>query len=268
MSRGWLVAGFLSVGLLVGASVASAADDKDPLVRARLFYNMGQFDAAIASAEQARSTPGRADSADLIVARACLERFRQKAAPADLSGARDRLRRLNASRFVSTERLEYIVGLGEALYLEEAFGAAGDIFGSVIVHPELLSLDAREHVFDWWATALDREARVRPEPDRQAAYQRIRERMQAELSDRPGSTAAAYWLSAAALGQGDWQAALSAAQAGWLRAGLSPNGGATLREDLDRLVLKGILGERRSTVQVQETLRSDWEKFKERWKHD
>jgi len=51
-----------------------AADD--PLARARLLYNQGQFEAAVNAAEHARLTPARADAADLVAARAYLERFR------------------------------------------------------------------------------------------------------------------------------------------------------------------------------------------------
>ena len=64
------------------ASSVSAADD--PLSRARLLYNQRQFQAAVDAAEQARRLPGRGDSADLVAARAYLERFRESAASGDL----------------------------------------------------------------------------------------------------------------------------------------------------------------------------------------
>ena len=248
------------------AAVLAVAAADDQLARARQLYNQRQFDASIEAAEQARLLPGTTDAADLIGARAYLERFRGTSAPDDLANARERLRRLNPERFPPRERTEYIVGLGEALYFDNAFGAAATVFDTILRSGDLLAGPSREHVLDWWATAVDRDARAHPEPERQAAYQRVRDRMQVELADRPGSAAAAYWLSAAGLGQGDWQAALSAAQAGWLRASLSPNGGAKLREDLDQLVQRGILGERRSSAQAQEALKADWERFKEKWK--
>jgi len=63
--------------MLASASIGSAADPKDPLAHARTLYNQRQFDAAIAAADvEGRRTPDRADSADLIVARAYLERGR------------------------------------------------------------------------------------------------------------------------------------------------------------------------------------------------
>ncbi len=95
------------------AAFAAAADD--PLAKARQLYNQRQFAEAIQVAEQARSTASRADAADLIAARAYLERFRDTAASDDLTNARDRLRRLNPDKFGPRERTEYIIGLGEAL---------------------------------------------------------------------------------------------------------------------------------------------------------
>src|SRR5438552_6863819 len=98
---------------LTGAP-AWAADD--PLLRARLLYNQRKFEAAVSAADQARLTPARADAADLVAARAYLERFRTSAAADDLVHARERLRRLDPEKFAGRERVEYIVGLGEALF--------------------------------------------------------------------------------------------------------------------------------------------------------
>ena len=85
-------------------TLASAAEPKDPLARARLLYNDRQFDAAVAAAEEGRRVPERADSADLIAARAYLERFRASAVPDDLTRARDRLSRINPGRLNPRER--------------------------------------------------------------------------------------------------------------------------------------------------------------------
>src|SRR5205823_4453982 len=150
---------------------ASAADP-DPLARARTLYNQRQFEAAVAAANQARLIPARADSADLIAARAYLERFRESAATDDLTSARERLRGVDPQRFGP------------------------------------------------------------------------RERVLAELSGRPTSAAAVYWLSAAAHGQGDLQGAWNAAQAGWVRAALAADRGVRLRADLERLVLRALIPER------------------------
>ena len=248
------------------AIVAPLRAADDPLARARLLYNQGQFEAAINAAEQARLTPARADSADLVAARAYLERFRASAAGDDLVNARDRLRRIDPQRFPARERAEYVVGLGEGLFFEGAFGAAADVLDTVVRTPDLLADDARERVLDWWASALDRDARPRPEIERQGVYLRIRARMDDELATHPGSAAAAYWLAAAARAQGDVQAAWDAALAGWVRAPLTADRGAALRADLDRLVLRAIIPDRaKATAQPPESLRQQWEQFKERW---
>ena len=253
-------------------SVASVYGADDPLVRARSLYNEGQFDAAIAAADQARLTPARADAADLVAARAYLERFRASAAPADLASARDRLRRLDAQRFPARERAEYIVGLGEALFFDGAFGAAANVFDPVLQSRDLLTSEARERVLDWWASAIDRgakpdrERKPRPESERQAMYDRVRARMEEELATHPASATAAYWRAAAASAQGDQQAAWDAAQAGWVRAPLALDRGTALRADLDRLVLRAIVPDRaKATAQSADALRAQWEQFKERW---
>ena len=257
----------LTIALLVAlAASAFAAGQADPLARARLLYNQRQFLAAVGAAEQARLVPSRADSADLIAARAYLERFRESASSDDLTSARERLRRLDPQRLSSSERVEFIVGLGEALYFDETFGAAADVFESVLVRQTDVMPDARERVLDWWASALDRDARPRSEIERTTGYQRIRDRMQDEVANRPASAVAAYWLSAAAWGQGDLQAAWDAAQAGWVRAGLTSDRGASLRADLDRLVLRGLVPDRaKELAQPPETLHLEWERFKEKW---
>jgi hypothetical protein len=251
--------------LLAFAAPLRAADD--PLTRARQLYNQGLFEQAINAAEQARLTPARADAADLVAARAYLERFRASEAGDDLVNARERLRRIDPQRFPAHERAEYVVGLGEALYFEAAYGAAAEVLETIVRSQELPAGDARERVLDWWASALDREAKPRPEIDRQGVYLRIRARMQEELATHPGSAVAAYWLSAAARAQGDLQAAWDAALAGWIRSSLTADRGAKLRDDLDRLVLRAIVPDRaKATAQTPENLRQQWEAFKERWK--
>ena len=256
----------LALACMMAAAVPSRAAD-DLLARARQLYNEHQYEAAIAAAEEARQTPARADLADLVAARAYLERFRGSAATDDLTNARDRLRRLDPQRFPPRERTEYVVGLGETLFFDGAYGAAATVFDSVLQGRDLLAGDARERVLDWWASALDREARPRADMDRQPFYQRIRSRMDGELATHSGSATAAYWLAAAARAQGDVQAAWDAAQAAWVRSALTSDRGAALREDLDRLVLRAIVPDRaRATAQSPESLRAQWEQFKERWK--
>ena len=261
----------ISAALLFACTAPLRAAD-DPLSRARLLYNQGQFEAAIHAAEQARLTPARADAADLVAARAYLERFRASAESGDLVNARDRLRRIDPQRFPQRERTEYVVGLGEALFFEGAFGAAANVLDPVLRSRDLLSGDARERVLDWWASALDRgakpdgERKPRSEIEREGVYQRIRARMEEELAVLPGSGTAAYWLASAARSQGDVQAAWDAAMAGWVRAPLAADRGAALRADLDRLVLRAIVPDRaKATAQTPENLRQQWESFKQNW---
>jgi tetratricopeptide (TPR) repeat protein len=260
--------GAAGVVFLAAASVSAAADD--PLARARLLYNQKQFEAAVTAAEQARATAAHADAADLIAARAYLERFRMSAASDDLTNARDRLRRIDPQRFTPRERTEYVIGLGEALFFDGNYGAAADVFDSLLQSRDGSTAEARDRVLDWWATAMDRQAKPRPEMDRQAVYQQIRTRMSEELAVRPASSAAAYWSAAAARAQGDHQAAWDAAQAGWVRSALAgPATGEELRSDLDRLVQRGIIPDRaRATAQPPESLRAQWEQFKDRWRRE
>jgi hypothetical protein len=260
--------------LLLVLTVAPAASGqdraanlpRDPLARARVLYNQRQFAAAIAFAEQARQMPGRADSADLIVARARLELFRENASTDDLDGARLLLRRLNAQRLGPRERFEFIVGLGESLYFGDAFGAAAEVFEPTLLNRESLSGGERDRVLDWWANALDKDARLRAEIERTAVYERIRERMRTELAADPGSRSAAYWLAAGAWGQGDLPAAWQAALAAWVLAPLGADQGAALRADLDRLVLQGLIPDRaRLQARPPEALRLEWDQFKALW---
>jgi hypothetical protein len=261
--RHLILAAALAAGL---ASTAAAADPRDEIARARNLYNERAFEAAIQAAEVARQDPDFADAADLIAARAYLERFRATTDQTDLANGRDRLRRVTPERLAPRERLEYVVGLGQALYFDEAEGAAADLFASVLDDPAALPFDARERVLDWWASALDREARRREDYDRANTYERLLTRMRGELSTNPSSAVAAYWLAAAAWGNGDIQGAWDAAQAAWVRAPLTSDQGAALRGDLDRLVRRGIAPDRAKALNAPaDKIRADWEAFKEKW---
>ena len=159
--------------------------------------------------------------------------------------------------------------LFRSLFFDESFGAAADVFESVLQNADGPGGDARERVLDWWASALDRQAWPRPDIERQSVYQKIREVMRQELAARPSSASAAYWLAAGARAQGDLQAAWDSATAAWVRASLASDRGVALRADLDRLMLRAIIPERaRATAQPPENLRAEWDKFKEKWQGD
>lgn len=263
----WPARVLLAAALCAAGSPAKAADPADALERARVLYNQREFQAAISAAEEAGRLMPRADSADLVAARAYLERYRESASSDDLTNARDRLRRLNPEAFNSTERVEFVIGLGEALFLEGSPGAAAAIFGSVLAGPDVLGLEARDGLLDWWASAVDHDARRQPDIERRAMYDRISERMEVELGFNPASPAALYWLAAAAWGRGDFAHAWDAALAAWVRGPLAQERNADLRGDIDRLVLRGIIPARaRATAQPADALVAEWERFKEQWK--
>jgi len=252
--------------LLAVAAPVAAADDRTPLARARQLYNMRDFAGAVTAAEDARRAPERADSADLIAARALLEQFRVSASPDQLEQARVRLRRLAPDRFADRERLEYVIGLGESLFFDGAAGAAAAVFDSVLRSPDAPLLDGRDQVLDWWASAVEQDARTRTEFERQALFEGVRTRMRDELGRRPTSATASYWLAAAARGQGDLQGAWDGAQAAWVRAPLAPDHGAAVRADIDRFVQGALIPERaRSTGQPPDTIRDEWDAFKAKW---
>jgi hypothetical protein len=250
--------------LTVVARPVQAAEKVDPLSQARAFYNAGKYESAVAAADEARGQPSFADSADLIAARAYVERFRETSSADDLTAARDRLRRLDGRHLTPRERVEFVVGLGETLYFEGSYGAAAATFDSALTRDDL-DAGAAERVLDWWATSIDEDARMRPDIERQQMYQHVRDRMQHEIGRRE-SAVAAYWLAASARGVGDLQAAWDAALAAWVRASLAGDGGKALRSDIDLLMERAIVPERaKATAQPSEVLKDEWEGFKERW---
>jgi hypothetical protein len=262
-ARPGAVLALVAVAFVAGVS---AADPRDPLERARILYNERQYQEAVIAADEAAQLASRADSANLIAARALLERYRESAAADDLTSARDRLRKLNPERFSPTEQVEFTIGLGETLFFDGAPGAAAAIFSAVLAGPDVLSPVARDGLLDWWASAVDHDARRHPAIERRGLYQKVRDRMELEIGANPASAAASYWLAAAAWGQGDLTAAWDAALAAWVRGALAIDRNADLRGDVDRLVLRGIIPDRaKATAQPAEGLRAEWERFKEQW---
>jgi hypothetical protein len=250
---------------------AAPARGQDALVEARRLYNTGEYDAAARLARAALEVPTAANAARVVLGRAQLERYRRSGAQSDLADARNILRAVDPRALDRTERLEYAIGLGEALYLEDRFGAAAELFEPVIEASAELGPAAHERVLDWWATALDRQAQLRPVDERRVLYGRMVERMTLELSRDPGSTPAGYWIAAAARGQGDVERAWQAAVAGWMRAPLASDRGAALRADLDRLVVQAIIPERIARLAVRDPTQAlagmlgEWEAFKITW---
>ncbi len=256
------------LGLILAASPAFA-DDR--LAQARMFYNQELYELAIKSAAAVQSDRQVADEAALIVARANLERYRQTHDATNLTAARAALRAVDASKLPSDEQTELTVGLGEWLFLDERYGAAAELFDTALARPDVPDTP-RDRVLDWWATSMDLHAQVTP-VHRFELYQRIVDRMQGELRERPTSVAAAYWLPAAARSMGDLDRAWTAAVAGWLRARVLPAHGAALRADLDRLVQTAIIPERarelagpsHDTTDAVAVMTAEWEHLKAEW---
>lgn len=255
----------------LAATCAFAAPPVQPdtVARARLLYNQQQYDQAIAAAEKALQTPALADSARLVIGRSYLERFRNSANPADLEAGRNALRQVQTLLLPARDQAQLLIGLGEALYLDNAFGAAAEIFSSAL--GSSTPADLRDTVLDWWASSLDRVALGLGEGDREEMYTAIAERMEDELIRDASSTAAAYWLAAASRGAGDPDRAWNAAVAGWVRALLSAQRGAALRADLDHLVETAIIPERARSMGPDREhaiadLQKEWEQVKANWK--
>jgi hypothetical protein len=254
-------------------AVTAFADEPAALARARALYNDGDYDAAIAAASTARTAPGAADAASLVLARAHLERYRQRADAADLAAARDALRGVRPQALSPRDRVDLLVGLGQSLFLGEAFGAAAELFDSALSQSSLLPARERTRLLDWWASALDREAQSRPHDRREPVFRRIAQRMEHELAERPTSAPASYWLAVATRGAGDLERSWDAAVAGWVRATLDPDTADALRADIDRLVTQALIPElaRQRQAAAREghdaaaALHAEWNLIKSQW---
>jgi hypothetical protein len=263
-----VVLALLIAGLVSTTAEATRAD----LAKARSFYNQRQFDQAIEAAVVAQKTPTTANAATVVLARAHLERFRERADPSDLAAARTALGTVVSGDLEPSDRVDFLMALGQALFLQDDYGAAARLFESGLVSAESIGAAPKEAMLDWWGSAIERYAESLDRDKRHAAFAPLGERMAAELAHNPGSGAAGYWSVVAARGSGDAVAAWDAAIASWVRARMAGTRAATLRADLDKLVLEGIIPDRAQMVaperRERETsdLRAEWELIKQRWK--
>ncbi len=254
----------LIVALVFAAAGAEAADP--PLARARMLYNAADYDGAIAAAGMARAQASTADAAALVEARARLERFRRGGDAMDLTGARDALNATRPALLSPRDQVDYLIGLGQSLYLAGFFGSAAELFDTSLERSAALPERDRQMLLDWWATALDRDAQGSPPERRARLAAQIAERMDEELRRDPGSVPANYWLAVAARASGDLDTAWDAAVAAWVRATLSP-ASVQLRADVDRLVMEVLIPERaRVRRETTDVLRAQWNTVKEDWK--
>lgn len=251
---------------------SSAAAQRADLARARALYNQRQFDAAIEAAGAAQKVPATADAATVVLARAHLERYRERANPEDLAAARVALGTIRVSNLEARDGIDLLMALGEALFFEDDYGAAATLFESGIDGAIAQGLPTGESMLEWWGSATERHADSLNRGARLLAFGRLRDRMSRELGRNPGSAAAAYFLVVGIRGSGEPAEAWDAAIAGWVRARLAGARSATLRADLDKLVLDGIIPDRvRATAadkraQAESDLRGEWAVVKERWK--
>lgn len=262
----------LTVILLAGLPSAAPAAEPPTLAKARVLYNAADYEGAIDAASVARHLPEWSDAAALVLARSHLERYRRSANPSDLAAAREALGTIRAGALNARDQLDLLIGLGQALYLGELFGAAAELFDTALSRGSLLDARDRLMLLDWWATALDREAQSRPVEQRAPAFERIVARMEEELRHDAASPVASYWLAVAARGTGDVERAWDAAVAAWVRASLAPGTAEQVRADVDRLVTQALIAERarvRPSAERPEAiaaLQAEWEMVKQQWK--
>lgn len=261
-----------SVALMAVLATTSVSADRADLAKARALFNLRQFDAAIDAALAAQKTPATMDAATVVLALAHLERYRERANPGDLSAARTALGTVRASSLDPRDHIDFLMALGEALFFEDDYGAAAQIFESGLAGAIAQGPVPAEAMLDWWGSAVERHADGLARDAREAAFARMRDRMSRELSRDPGSAAAGYWVAVATRGAGDPAAAWDAAIAGWVRARLASSRAANLRADLDKLMLEGIIPDRvrllapDKRAQAESDFKADWAVVKERWK--
>lgn len=262
----------LSAVVILLAIAAPSAAQRADLAKARTLYNQRQFDGAIEAATAAQKTPATQDPATVVLARAHLERYRERADPADLGNARMALGTVRAGSLEPKDRIDFLMALGEALFLEDDFGAAASVFESGLDVAAASGPQQGEAMLDWWGSAVERQAGALARVARADAFTRMRDRMATELMRNPASAAAGYWVVVGMRGTGDALAAWDSAVASWVRGRLAGERSATLRADLDKLVLEGIIPDRATAVPMDQRaqstsdLRAEWELVKQRWK--
>lgn len=275
MTRHVLLTGWI---LLLG-TVASAQtpDQLTQLARARTAFNQGQMDQAIAAAVEARKVPALQATSSVVLGRAYVERYLQKSDAADLMAAHDVFSALNPERLAGADRGDFTIGLGLTVFFEGRPGAAAELLEVALTGstPAATTVRAREKLFDWWATAVDRAAQLTPDAGRRRFYERIVERSEAELARDPYSAAAGYWLAAGARGASELDRAWHAAIAAWIRAKVDSARGndktTDARADIDMLVTTAIIPERaraldpHAALALISAMRAEWEQIKTSW---
>jgi hypothetical protein len=191
--------------------------------------------------------------------------------------ARGNLMTLNPRLLAPQEIIEWQIGVGTALFLENQPGAAADMFSTVLPSARgKLAAAEYDKLVEWWASALWRVAEAQTGAARKDAYAAMHAAMRMELERDPLSRATAYWVVVAARGAGDFDGAWNAAFAGWIRAGSQPEG-KKLRGDLDRFITQTLIPERaqartgqrldaKATQTEIGTLTEQWRALTESWR--
>ncbi len=266
----------LCVFVLVYPGVAVAQGD---LKRARTLYNSGQFDEAIEVASALRTRQELAPSATLIIARSRLERFRRAADPKDLATARQELISLSPGTLAPQEAIEWQIGLGTALFLEDQVGPAAEMFRAVIPSARArLSQPEFEKLLEWWGTTMSRLAESLAGEARRQAYETFQNDVRLELERNPLSGSGMYWMIVSSRGAGDFDGAWNAAVAGWIRAGAQGDG-RQLRAEIEVFVSQTLIPERaqaqtgqrldsKATLTEIAALQEQWRALTTRWTGD
>jgi hypothetical protein len=261
------------VVLLFATAVPVGAAEHPAVAQARALYNMADFAGAIDAAAVALGDSASAPGASLVMARAHLERYRITLNPTDLSSARAALGAIRVAQLKPRDQLDLLVGLGQALYLGETFGAAAELFDVALSRRSELDERDQLKLLDWWATATDREAWKRPADQRIVLLDKVYERVAEEVRRDPGNPVANFWLAASARGMGDLSRAWDAAIAAWVRAPLRAETALVLRADIDRLVTEVLVPELArarsgadTTEAVATELLADWNALKAQWR--
>jgi hypothetical protein len=242
----------MCLGVLI-VTHGSAAAQTD-LEHARLMYNAGIFDEAIATAESARAAASTASSAALIIARARLERFRLYGNPDEVDQARGELVSLNVADLSRQELMEWQIGLAAALFFQQQYGAAAEWLRVLIPSARVqLGSGEVEKLLEWWAASTLQVAETLHGGARVEKYRELLRAMENEQQGEPWSRAATYWVIVASRGAGDFDRAWDEAIAGWIRA-KALDRSVELRADIDRFVIETVIPER---VQMRTGLRLD-----------
>src|SRR5689334_20498240 len=145
---------FAALLVLLAVSAAPLSAQRADLAKARSLYNQRQFDAAIEAADAAQKMPATADAATVLMARARLERYRERANPDDLAAARVALGTVRVSNLDARDNIDFLMALGEALFFEDDYGAAAALFESGIDPAVAQGPKTGEAMIEWWGSAV------------------------------------------------------------------------------------------------------------------